>query len=235
MGAKLVVSCEHASNRVPARYRPLLAGRAAVLISHRAYDPGALELSRRIARANGVQPIATSYTRLLIEPNRSPHHRHLFSEFSRTLPREARDELVAKYYVPHRRRVEWAVRDALSRGGVAVHLAVHSFTPVLRGRRRNADVGLLYDPSRPPERRFCAQLRAALQAAAPQWTIRLNYPYRGDADGLTTDLRRKIRSDRYLGIELEINQNYPRGPRPRWLRMQRVVIRCLAEAMSTRK
>jgi hypothetical protein len=35
--------------------------------------------------------------------------------------------------------------------------------------------------------------------------VRRNYPYRGAADGLTTSLRRKLNTPRYLGIEIEVN------------------------------
>jgi hypothetical protein len=36
--------------------------------------------------------------------------------------------------------------------------------------------------------------------------VRRNYPYRGNADGLTTALRRVHGADRYVGIEVELNQ-----------------------------
>lgn len=36
--------------------------------------------------------------------------------------------------------------------------------------------------------------------------MRRNYPYLGRADGLTTHLRRALKTPRYLGIELELNQ-----------------------------
>jgi hypothetical protein len=36
--------------------------------------------------------------------------------------------------------------------------------------------------------------------------VRRNAPYRGDSDGLTSALRRERSAERYLGIELELNQ-----------------------------
>ena len=36
--------------------------------------------------------------------------------------------------------------------------------------------------------------------------MRRNAPYRGDADGLTTALRRERPASRYCGVELELNQ-----------------------------
>ena len=46
------------------------------------------------------------------------------------------------------------LRAAVAARKQVLHVAVHSFTPVLHGERRNADVGLLYDPARPRERAF---------------------------------------------------------------------------------
>lgn len=87
-----------------------------------------------------------------------------------------------------------------------LQLSVHSFTPVLDGRRRNADVGLLYDPASGAEARFCRGWQARLAASARGWRVRRNYPYRGTADGLVVALRREFAGQPYLGIELELNQ-----------------------------
>jgi predicted N-formylglutamate amidohydrolase len=48
-------------------------------------------------------------------------------------------------------------------------------------------------------------LRTALRALSPAWRVRLNYPYHGASDGLTTSLRRTF-GPRYLGVEIELNQ-----------------------------
>lgn len=41
----------------------------------------------------------------------------------------------------------------------------------------------------------------------PQLNVRFNYTYLGKADGCTTYLRKQFDKD-YLGIELEVNQQY---------------------------
>jgi predicted N-formylglutamate amidohydrolase len=83
---------------------------------------------------------------------------------------------------------------------------VHSFTPRLDGRVRTADVGLLYDPARADELRFCRDWKAALRACDPTLRVRRNYPFLGKADGLVTHLRDTFPRRKYLGIELEVNQ-----------------------------
>jgi predicted N-formylglutamate amidohydrolase len=87
-----------------------------------------------------------------------------------------------------------------------VHVAVHSFTPRLRGEGRNADVGLLYDSKRAREASLARRWKASLRVSAPRLRVRYNYPYRGGSDGLTTALRRQHAPASYLGLELEVNQ-----------------------------
>ena len=85
-------------------------------------------------------------------------------------------------------------------------MAVHSFTPILDGVVRRADVGSCTIRARPGERAFVEAWCAALERAAPACVVRRNYPYRGVADGFTTALRRVHAASRYLGIEVEMNQ-----------------------------
>jgi len=198
---RLVLSCEHGGKAVPRRWRALFAGRGDLLATHRAYDEGALPLGRALARRLGVELWAASTTRLLVDLNRAPHNRRVFSEVTRDLPAEQRRELLETYHAPHRARVEAAVRKALP----AVHVAVHTFTPRLDGVVRRADVGLLYDPARPGEVDFCRRWQRLLHAAAPGLRVRRNYPYRGATDGLCTHLRRRLPAATYVGVELEVN------------------------------
>jgi predicted N-formylglutamate amidohydrolase len=93
-----------------------------------------------------------------------------------------------------------------------VHVGVHTFTPTLNGRRRTADIGLLYDPDRPFEVEIADALALRLRAVAPRLRVRRNYPYRGAADGLTTTLRRRFPGSRYAGLEIEVNQGLLRKP-----------------------
>ncbi|MCA9255017.1 MAG: N-formylglutamate amidohydrolase [Phycisphaerales bacterium] len=206
----VVVSCEHAGNRAPRAYAALFRGAAArrALASHRGWDPGSLTLGRRIAGALRAPIVIHEITRLLIEVNRSPWHRELFSEFSRALPQADRRALIASVYEAHRGRVDAAVRDAINSNGTALHIGAHTFTPQMNGVLRNADVGLLYDPQRSAEAAFCRRWRDAIRSLDPVIRVRLNYPYRGAADGLTTEFRRRYRASEYLGIELEVNQRF---------------------------
>lgn len=199
---QILISCEHAGHRVPARYRRLFRDKQALLRSHRGWDPGALNVARGLARAIGAPLLAATTTRLLVDLNRSPHNPRVFSEFTRSLPRESRDALLARHHRPHWDRVRAAISP---RRGTTLHVAVHSFTPVWNGERRPFSIGILYDPQRADEQLLARDWQRALSAELTG-RVRRNAPYRGDADGLTTAMRREYAMDRYLGIEVELNQ-----------------------------
>jgi len=205
----LVVSCEHAGSTIPAPYRAAFRGHAELLSSHRAYDRGAHALARELTRALGVELHACLTSRLLADANRHPRHPRVFSEVTRGLAEEEREAILRDHYWPHRRAVEEAVRRGAKRRPV-LHLSIHSFVPVLAGKVRTADLGLLYDPARHGERELCARLKQSLFAIAPTLVVRRNYPYLGVSDGLTTHLRRHFDDERYLGIEVEMNQLHAR-------------------------
>ena len=203
--AHLLLTCEHGGNRVPARYAFLFASAHArrALAGHRGADLGALALARALARALGAPLHAATVTRLLVDLNRSHARPAVFSEFSRRLDERARAAVLERYYAPHRARVEAGIRAAR---GLVCHIGVHSVAPALAGTVRRADVGLLYDPARAREARFCRAWALALKSRDAALHVRRNYPYLGKSDGLTTELRRRFAETRYLGVELEVNQ-----------------------------
>jgi predicted N-formylglutamate amidohydrolase len=202
----ILITCEHGGNTVPREYRALFRGAAAVLRSHRGLDIGALATARHFQRALDAPLIAATVTRLLVDLNRSPGHKTRFSEFTRDLPVAERRRIIERWWSPYWQLVAGAVKAELARGGRVLHLSVHSFTPQLHGVTRNAEIGFLYDPARRIDAEFCCAWRAALEREAPRWRVRMNYPYRGTSDGLTTQFRKRYPAARYLAMELELNQ-----------------------------
>lgn len=228
----LLLTCEHGGNRVPAEVRQLFGRHRQLLESHRGYDPGALELARTCARRLKVPLHFATVTRLLVELNRSQTHPALFSVVSKALPAADRAKLLEKHYSPYRSRVESEVEQAAKGGRRVIHLSFHTFTPQLNGVVRKADVGFLYDPSRPEEAAFSSLFKQTLASARPLLTIRKNYPYQGKADGFTTDLRKKWDGTVYLGIELEVNQRWPLTERREWPLLQRAIAKAAADTVA---
>lgn len=205
----LVLTCEHASNRVPAWLQGRFIVPNEVLASHRGWDPGALAVFQELVKT--WQPplaLAGCYTRLAVELNRSQHHPRLFSSYAQALSKADRERLLCEEWHPFRTAVHNHVAQCLKDSqAVVLHVSVHSFTPVLDGVRRNCEVGLLYDSTRNAERAVALQWQANLQKLAPGVRVRRNYPYRGNADGHTTALRREL-GVRYRGLELELRQDW---------------------------
>lgn len=229
----LVISCEHGGNRIPSPYRSLFTARAGLLATHRGYDRGALPLARRLARATDSALIAATVSRLLVDLNRSQGHTDLHHPVVRRLDPDARHDLLDRYYHPHRRHVEDTIRRLLANGRRVIHISVHTFTPRRRGVVRRADIGLLYDPHRRAEIEWCARWRETLTLVAPRWRIRMNYPYRGSDDGLTTTLRDIFDPRHYLGLELEVNQARLREPTA-IRRVGGVIVRSVEQVRSTK-
>ena len=207
---KLMLTCEHASNRLPAAFKKAVP--ADVLKTHRAYDIGALLVFRKLVRfAKPEFHCEGKFSRLFVDLNRTITNKSAFSEYYEAL--ESRDKAAAEkaraqataYWKEYRDNVEKFVVN--NKGTEIVHLGIHSFTPVLNGKVRNTDIGILYDPARPQERAYANVIKDEIKRLYPAMKVRFNYPYKGSSDGLTTTLRKKF-GPRYVGIEIEINQKF---------------------------
>lgn len=226
------MTCEHGGHEVPAEYRGLFRGHAALLRSHRGWDPGSLDLARELAAELGAPLLAATTTRLLVDLNRSPHNPRVFSELTRVLSRDERAALLVRYHRPHWDAARGTVERALAGGGRVLHLGIHSFTPVLRGTVRRPELALLYDPARGPERGLAAAWASALRRRSPERVVARNDPYRGSSDGLTTALRRSYAPRGYVGIEIEVNQKHlgAGGRFPSWVAAS--LLRSLEEVLA---
>lgn len=201
-----MLTCEHAGNTVPEAYKSLFTGTEPILDSHRGWDPGALELAQFLADSLHVELFYYPWTRLLVEINRSIHHQNLFSEFTKTLSQTAKNSILDKYYHPYRDQIDKCIAGYVSSKKPVIHIGVHTFTPIWNGKQRDVDIGLLYDPAHSLEKDFCHKWKQSMLKFNPGLRIRMNQPYKGVSDGLTTWFRNKYETDLYLGIELEVNQ-----------------------------
>src|SRR5262245_31622551 len=203
---RLMITCEHGGNKVPAEYSQLFRKAARTLQSHRGWDLGALDLARRLGKTFEVPVLSVTWSRLLVESNRAASNWRIWSEFTDSLGAEEKARILERYWWPHRRTVDAEIRRRIAEGNLILQVPVHSFTPVMSGIERNADIGVLYVSRRPAERAFCRQWQAILEEMHPDVRVRRNYPYLGTTDGFPTWLRRRHSPDAYVGIELEINQ-----------------------------
>lgn len=201
--AAFVISCEHATCHVPDPWRHLLAD-TALLQSHRGWDPGAAGMADFLGQRLETPVHHGQVTRLLADANRSASNPNVHAPAIRALPRSDRDAIIKAWHAPHHAAVTAEVENRLTAAGQVIHLSCHSFTPVLDGKRRNADIGLLYDPRHSQEQSLAVLWQHRLQASSRLRTRR-NYPYKGCGDGMARTMRRLF-GDAYLGFEVELSQ-----------------------------
>jgi predicted N-formylglutamate amidohydrolase len=227
-----LITCEHGGNDVPLAYRPLFHGLQDLLNTHRGFDFGALLMAQALSSAFQAPLVTSTVTRLLVDLNRSVGHPRLHVEAVRNASAAIKEDILATHYRPYRAQAEHWVKSATAQGHRVIHLSAHSFTPVLDGQVRTADVGLLYDPARAGEVALCAQWKAALQAVAPHLRVRRNYPYIGTGDGFMPYLRQRYPAAIYTGIEIEINQALVIGSPRRWIEVRAAIVESLRAALA---
>jgi predicted N-formylglutamate amidohydrolase len=227
----ILITCEHGGNRVPAEFRGLFAPHHELLASHRGYDIGALSIAKKLSSALDAPLLFETVSRLVIDQNRSRRSRSLFSKISREFLPDEKTRLLDEIYAPYQARVRQRISAHLQKRSRTIHLAIHSFTPELDGKVRNADVGILFDPSRACEKIFAVQLKKELVQKVPDLRVRFNYPYRGASDGLTTALRKELKPKEYLGIEIELNHGLYLSKSPRWKQIGRELPEAVGKAL----
>ncbi|HJO05164.1 MAG TPA: N-formylglutamate amidohydrolase [Acidobacteriota bacterium] len=229
---QVLVTCEHASNRLPA---DLTLDRR-LLDLHIAWDPGALVIAERMARRWRVPVLSGEFSRLVVDLNRSIGNRMLIRRvsdghripFNYGLSAVDQQARIDRYYRPYRDAVAAAAEQIVARHGRCVHVCVHTFTAALAGNERANDIGLLHDPQWGVERAVCAEIKACLERRADlvAW---YNRPYSGTADGILPAMRQAHSPERLVGIELEVNQRHA-GDRTRLHRIADVVVDALEDS-----
>jgi predicted N-formylglutamate amidohydrolase len=209
----VIITCEHAGNRVPDALRDIFTD-TTILSTHWAYDIGALQMARILAKTLEAPLLYTTVTRLVVDCNRSIGSNELFSELMKGSNIFFKNEIVKRYYTVYRSKIEKAINTMMQSSDAVFHIAVHSFTPQLYGFKRYTDIGLLYDQSRSIEAQFCITIKKALMNAYPL-RVAFNYPFRGCGDGVTVWLRKQY-GDSYCGIELEANQQIFFSSKRQW-------------------
>jgi predicted N-formylglutamate amidohydrolase len=184
-----LVTCDHASNRVP----DWVAGGDLGLppedmARHIAWDPGAAGLAAALAERLDSPCILSDFSRLVIDPNRGEDDPTLLMKLydgsiipanRHAGPAELALRMDRLYRPYHAALARLAARQADT-----VIVAVHSFTPCLRGRApRPWHVGVLYSHLDPR----LSRALLALLAAEPDLCTGDNEPYSGHLPGDAID------------------------------------------------
>ncbi|WP_196258124.1 N-formylglutamate amidohydrolase [Pelagibacterium limicola] len=189
-GSPFVLVCDHASNRLPDKYGDMGLP-AEALVSHIAWDPGAMALCEAMSAILDAPVVASTVSRLVIDCNRDLEAPDLVWTLSEATPITANEHLeveerayrIAHFHKPFHDAID-ALLDRRS-GRDTVLVCMHSFTPVYLGIARPWQIGVIHgrDPA------FTAHLRDTVADLAPDLDIGWNQPYAAQ-DGVTLTLER---------------------------------------------
>lgn len=192
-----LVTCDHAANTVPDFVGGGSLGIAPEdMARHIAYDVGAAGVTRALAEALDAPAILTNFSRLVIDPNRGEEDPTLVMQlYDGTIIPANRDvsdaqveERLERLYRPYH-----AAYEALATRPDTVIVAIHSFTPQLKGRPpRPWEVAVLYSHR---DERFSRPLISKLQLLG-DLCVGDNQPYSGHLPGDSID-RHALDPDRH--------------------------------------
>lgn len=153
---RIVVVCDHASNRIPRRLEGL--GMAPDdLVTHIAWDPGAADVARQLARLLDAPLVLTGYSRLVIDCNRPLSSPELIARESAgirvpgnsTVSPDDRVRRIHELFRPYHDTITRLLDRRAAAGRPCVLLSLHSFTPVLNGLERPWQVGVTHRHDNP--------------------------------------------------------------------------------------
>jgi predicted N-formylglutamate amidohydrolase len=162
--ARVLLVCDHASNRIPRRLGDLGVA-TDWLEQHIAWDPGAARVARGLAGRLDAPLLLGNYSRLVIDLNRPLASPESIPEASAGVPipgnlglsESARAARVAALFEPYHRVLAQLLDRRRDR---SIQLfSLHSFTPELNGEARPWHVGVAYGR----DRRLADRVRPALQ------------------------------------------------------------------------
>jgi predicted N-formylglutamate amidohydrolase len=212
--ADVLLVCEHASATIPDVFTDLGLQQQA-LLSHIAWDPGALELAVLLAKMFDATLCYQRYSRLLYDCNRPPASPAAIRQDSETfeipgnrnLSEQERNQRVETFYRPFQKGLSGVI-DARRRSGQrTVLVTVHSFTPVYFGRPRDVEVGILHDV----DARLADAMLVQADGLKCSYITRRNEPY-GPEDGVTHTLVEHGLKNALLNVMIEVRNDLLRVP-----------------------
>ena len=151
-----LVICDHASNNIPLEYKNLGVSKKD-LESHRAFDIGASEVASELSNLLSCSLVMANFSRLLIDPNRGKDDPTLIPKLSEgkiikgnvniSMSQDdiERGKRIDQFYLPYHKQINRFINKSLENGRIPKILSIHSFTPIWKGKKREIDVGVLWD------------------------------------------------------------------------------------------
>ena len=205
-----LVICDHASNAIPPGYGTLGLKRE-TLARHIAYDIGAADVTRALAALVGAPAVLSTYSRLVIDPNRGLDDPTLVMRYSdgAIVPGNAYIDDAeigrrgARFWAPYRHEIATTVDAMVATGEPPALISIHSFTNVWRGFSRPWKIGILWDRDDRIPKPLIRALLAEPDLCADE--VGDNQPYDGALAGDTIDAI--VTSRGLANVLIEIRQD----------------------------
>ncbi|MCL6415452.1 N-formylglutamate amidohydrolase [Aestuariirhabdus sp. Z084] len=200
--------CEHASNQVPAELDGLGLNDKQIA-SHIAWDPGALDVAKRLSSALDSPLVSACISRLVYDCNRPPESPDAICSLSErdTIPgnlnlsAKARQSRIDQVYRPFQQAVAKLASATTADNHRPLLVTIHSFVPVYKGVGREVEIGILHDSDT-----RIADLMLDPEAPHNGLRFRRNEPY-GPVDGVTHTLKEHGLANGLANVMIEIRND----------------------------
>ncbi|RCS23948.1 N-formylglutamate amidohydrolase [Phyllobacterium salinisoli] len=203
----VLLLCDHASNHVPAGFA--LGLTPDDLQRHIAWDPGALGVAREMSRRLDASLIESCISRLIVDCNRPLDAPDLVPGLSEltaipgnsNLSEDEIAERVALSHAPYHAAIDALIATRIATDISPALVAIHTFTPVYRGKERPWHVGIIHGD----DTRLAAPVISGLQAISGL-CVGINQPY-SPADRVYYTLERHARANGLQTVMIEIRND----------------------------
>ena len=200
---RLVFTCEHATNALHDPWRWPESDRWLV-DTHWASDIGAAAFTRRVAALMNAPAVLSTFSRLLIDPNRALDSETLFRQnadghqvhLNEGLLEAEKQRRIERFYEPYHA----AVSDVIRRSRGDTVFSIHTFTDDYEGDRRILEIGVLFDQDEEPALRLIRHLESH------GFHVLANEPWSGKG-GLAYSPIRHAKEFHRTALEIEARQD----------------------------
>ncbi len=187
MKRPILISCEHASRKIPLRYWNLGLDKKKLKQVSYLYDVGAEKVAATISKYLGAETVMPRYSRLLVDMNRSPDDPSIFRSDSfgtdipgnRDITEQEKKKRLSDHYIPYHNRLWRKIRSLREKNKRSYYIIVHSFNHIVDGVERTPDIGILWKFEK--DRQFCSTIKKKLSDAGLD--ARFNKPYTAKGKG----------------------------------------------------
>ena len=177
--APMLLTCDHASNRIPEELAGLGISRA-LQSAHIAYDIGAKQVAIHLSHEFDAPLILGMYSRLVVDLNRFPDDPSIIPASSdhhpipgnQALDEAQRQQRMQRFFYPYHQCHEELVDQLIENHDDPMIFSVHSFTPKMDEFDRPWHYGVLWDKCENLAKELCHAL-----GRNPSLCIGENQPY----------------------------------------------------------